>query len=222
MTLAVAARHLLRSQSSGVLATQSQKWPGYPYPSALPYACDATGAPLLLMSRLAEHTRNGLACPQVGFLISSTTDDVWEAARLTLLGELLPDPDPVGAARFLRYHPQAARYLELPDFGFYRLQVSHARHIAGFGAMGWLESASLLCSPPWPATEESRLLDWVAELAHAELCQKAGTHCSLAGVDAEGLDLHTASGCVRRPFGQTLRTTDELPQALSSLLEEWV
>src|SRR5690606_8106819 len=42
-------------------------------------------------------------------------------------------------ARYLRYMPQAATYFDTHDFTFYTLYITHARYIAGFGSMGWIE-----------------------------------------------------------------------------------
>ena len=41
-----------------MLSSHATKLPGYPYGSALPYATDHAGRPVLLISHLAEHTHN--------------------------------------------------------------------------------------------------------------------------------------------------------------------
>jgi len=55
------ARALLAAESVGVLSTVSVHRAGFPYGSVTPYALSARGAPLLLLSRLAAHTKNLLA-----------------------------------------------------------------------------------------------------------------------------------------------------------------
>ena len=42
-------------------------------------------------------------------------------------------------ARYLEWHPQAAAYFEMSDFGLYVLQPSTARFVGGFGEMGWVD-----------------------------------------------------------------------------------
>lgn len=52
--IADAARRLLEGRSEGVLATISLRRAGFPFASLAPYALSATGAPLLLLSGLAQ------------------------------------------------------------------------------------------------------------------------------------------------------------------------
>ena len=61
---AVAAKKLLREGRSGALATL-MAGSGDPYCSLVNMATAADGAPLLLISRLAVHTKNILADPRV-------------------------------------------------------------------------------------------------------------------------------------------------------------
>src|SRR5260370_40002458 len=52
------ARTLVHLAPSGTLGTLSRRHPGHPFVSAMPYAPDARGRPLVLISRLAMHTQN--------------------------------------------------------------------------------------------------------------------------------------------------------------------
>jgi hypothetical protein len=72
------ARRLVRKFASGVLATQSLKSPGYPYASALPFCTDQRGRVVVLISHLAEHTRNADLDPRSSFLVSPLTRDLQE------------------------------------------------------------------------------------------------------------------------------------------------
>jgi putative heme iron utilization protein len=56
-----AALQLLHGQHYATLATHSGQLAGYPYATVLPYVLDEQHRPLLLISALAEHTRNLLA-----------------------------------------------------------------------------------------------------------------------------------------------------------------
>ncbi|HEV2007255.1 MAG TPA: pyridoxamine 5'-phosphate oxidase family protein, partial [Burkholderiales bacterium] len=86
MNEGAAARRYLRSRRSGVLATISVKLDGYPFGSVVPFVLDHAACPVILISRLAEHTKNIGADPRVSLLVHDLTDDSQGAARVTLVG----------------------------------------------------------------------------------------------------------------------------------------
>jgi putative heme iron utilization protein len=138
-----AARALLAAESVGVLSTISVHRPGFPYGSVTPYALSADGAPLLLLSRLAAHTRNLIADPRAGLFVGdrSAAADPQAGARVSLLGQVRPlaDADVADArARYVARWPQAAAYFALGDFSLWRFAIEEARLIAGFGEIRWL------------------------------------------------------------------------------------
>jgi len=146
-----AARALLAAESVGVLSTISVHRPGFPYGSVTPYALSAHGQPLLLLSRLAAHTKNLLADPRASLFVGdrSAAEDPQAGARVSLLGRVSPLPaqgeadEPDARSRYLTVWPRAASYLALGDFSFWRLDVEEARLIAGFGEIRWLDGAAL-------------------------------------------------------------------------------
>ena len=138
-----AAQSLLAAESVGVLSTISVHRPGYPYGSVTPYALGDDGAPVLLLSRLAAHTRNLLADARAGLFVGDRTaaSDPQAGARVSLLGQVLPlaaDAIELGRARYLARWPQAAQYVALGDFTLWRFAIEEARLIAGFGEIRWL------------------------------------------------------------------------------------
>lgn len=142
------ARALLAAESVGVLSTISVHRPGFPYGSVTPYALSADGAPLLLLSRLAAHTKNLAADPRAGLFVGdrSAAEDPQAGARISLLGRASPVPDgdvPDARTRYLAAWPRAADYLALGDFFFWRLDIEEARLIAGFGEIRWLAGTDL-------------------------------------------------------------------------------
>ncbi|HMF43703.1 MAG TPA: pyridoxamine 5'-phosphate oxidase family protein [Polyangia bacterium] len=142
------ARALLAAESVGVLSTISVHRVGFPYGSVTPYALSVQGAPVLLLSRLAAHTKNLLADPRASLFVGdrSAAEDPQAGARISLLGRMapLPAPDePDARARYLKAWPRAADYLALGDFSFWRLDIEEARLIAGFGEIRWLDGAAL-------------------------------------------------------------------------------
>ncbi|HSH72937.1 MAG TPA: DUF2470 domain-containing protein [Methylophilaceae bacterium] len=140
MSLALEARQFLRSTRSGMLSTISSKFADYPFGSVAPFILDHDGNPVILISTIAEHTKNIIAHPKVSLLVFAGDEDLQAGSRLTLLGEakLLEKNDENLRARYLRYFPNAASYFDMHDFSFYRIEIVQARYIAGFGKMAWM------------------------------------------------------------------------------------
>ena len=140
MNLAQEALQFLRTTQSGILSTFSAKFEGYPFGSVAPFVLNHAGEPIILISTIAEHTKNIIANPKVSLLVFAGMDDLQANARLTLLGEavLADKEDAHLRARYLRYFPQAAGYFDMHDFHFYRIKITQVRYIAGFGKMGWM------------------------------------------------------------------------------------
>lgn len=186
--------HLLHTAAVGTLATHARQPEGFPYPSVLPFAPDPQHRPTILVSRLAEHTHNLHADPRAGFLAVDAPDgDVLGGQRVTLLGRFEPvDSSPELVRRYLRYHPDAERYLVLGDFTFWIMKLERLRYIGGFGAMGWLDGAELDWLPSLAASEEDAL---IAEFSH-RLGGAGGVE--LLGIDRYGADLKRNG--VRRRF----------------------
>src|SRR5436305_14899272 len=88
-----AARRLMRGCDHVALASSLA---GHPYVSLVASACEIDAIPLLLLSDLAQHTRNLMADPRVSLLLDATGDDPDRLAgpRLTLLDEAPPGDDP--------------------------------------------------------------------------------------------------------------------------------
>jgi heme oxygenase (biliverdin-IX-beta and delta-forming) len=137
---------LVAAERQGVLATISARLAGWPFASVAPYATTPQGEPLLLLSDLAEHTRNLRADPRASLLVqdSHAGEDPQAAARVTLLGTAEVAEDLAEAQeRYTAQHPQATQYLELKDFHLWVLRIREARFVNGFGDMGWLEGNRL-------------------------------------------------------------------------------
>src|SRR6201991_1203358 len=90
-----AAKKLLREGRSGALATL-MPGSGDPYCSLVNVATAADGAPLLLISTLAVHTKNLLADPRCSLMIDERKEgDPLQGGRVMLMGtaEKSDDPD---------------------------------------------------------------------------------------------------------------------------------
>src|SRR5437773_9809962 len=83
---AVAAKKLLREARSGALATL-MPGSGDPYCSLVNVATAADGSPVLLLSRLAVHTRNLATDPRASLMLAESREgDPLEGARVMLMG----------------------------------------------------------------------------------------------------------------------------------------
>lgn len=215
--------HLLHQTATGTLATHAREPLGFPYPTLLPFVPDARHRPVILVSRLAEHTRNLQDDSRAGFLVAQmSSDDVLNAPRMTLLGRFEPsgaeagvgaDFDPEALARrYLRYQPDAARYLALGDFTFWTMRVERLRYIGGFGAMGWLDGADLDTLDPLAADEEEALIRFF------ETHSKRRDGLALLGVDRYGADLGIDGVRTRYVFEAPQSDTQSLHAVIADCL----
>jgi putative heme iron utilization protein len=130
------ARSLLRRSRQGALATLMPD-SGDPYCSLVNVASDWDGSPILLISRLALHTRNILADPRVSLMLDERAEgDPLEGARIMLAGRA----EQAGGAdqlilrrRYLNAHPPAEVFVNFKDFSFFRIRPAAAHLVAGFG-----------------------------------------------------------------------------------------
>lgn len=144
-----AARRLIRKERHGVLSTISSKMNGWPFGSLTPYALDAGGEPIILLSGLAEHTRNLSEDPRVSLFIqdSDALDNPQTGARVTLLANAEPAPEDEReelGRLYLGHFPDSAGLFQLGDFNLYRLKLGRARFIGGFGQAAWLDAEDLM------------------------------------------------------------------------------
>src|ERR1700682_48495 len=139
------AKRLLREAGKGALATLSPG--GAPHASLVTIACAMDGAPILLLSRLARHTANVSADPRVSLLLEEeSARDPLEGARVSLSGTLSRTEDPAARRRFLARPPSAEAYAGFSDFGFWRMEMSGAHLVAGFGRIADLKAEDLSTS----------------------------------------------------------------------------
>lgn len=219
------ARRYLRRHQAGVLATLSKRLGGYPFGSVVPFILDHRAQPVVLVSRLAEHTKNMAADPRASLLVHDAAEDVQTAARLTLVGDAEPIADPAAiAARYLRRFPDAQGLLDLGDFTFWRLRTKFVRHIAGFGAIGSITPESF--APP-----ENRLAEAEDEIvAHMNAdhgdalrayCRHAGvvepSSATLVGIDCDGIDVRADGALVRIEFDAPVTNAGKAREALAAL-----
>jgi len=202
--LPLEARQFLRSTRTAILSTHSAKLEGYPFGSVAPFVLDHQCQPIILISSIAEHTKNIAANPKVSLLVFAGAEDLQANARLTLLGTahvINKNDDADLRARYLRYLPQASGYFDMHDFAFYRIQIETCRYIAGFGKMGWLSGSDLMTDMPADsqlASQEAHILNHM-NTDHADsliaYCRHVhgveATQATMLGIDCDGFDVAT-------------------------------
>lgn len=203
----IQARRLVRKFRDGALATQSLKFPGYPYVSALPFCTDQRGRIVVLISHLAEHTRNAESDGRAGFLVSPAGPQMQEQARVNQIGDIAPIDDPLVASRYLRFFPEAAQYLQIGGFRFFRIEPKSLRYIAGFGSIHTIAGESYL-APELPlAASEEDILDHMNH-DHAQNLREYCRHvhgvesstAEMAGIDCDGFDVRVDEKILRFEF----------------------
>jgi len=136
----------------GSLSTHSQKFPGFPFGSMMPYAADNFGRPIFFVSSMAMHTHNLRQDSRASLLITQpdVSGDPLGAARVTLLGEVNEAPADEVKDLYLSRYENAKYWQEYGDFAYYRLQVSSVYFIGGFGVMGWISAEDYRSASPDP------------------------------------------------------------------------
>ncbi|MBT6442835.1 MAG: DUF2470 domain-containing protein [Alphaproteobacteria bacterium] len=190
---------------------------GWPFASLVLVATDHDGAPLLLLSSLAEHTRALAEDSRCTLLFDGTfgQEDPLTGARLSLLGRAERSTDPVHKARFLSRHRSARQYVDFGDFSMFVVRAERAHLVAGFGQIAWLEQTALA---PGGAVGARRADGDLREaepriVAHmnadhadaldscaARLLGLAGEGWEMIGIDPEGFDLWRAGQIARLAF----------------------
>ena len=226
MNLARQARCLLREGHHAVLSTLSQALPGYPFGSVVPYVLDGEARPVVLLSRLAEHTRNISVDPRVSLIVMAAGADLQASARVTYLGRALPVEQPEAVERrYLRFFPAARDYRGQLDFEFFRIEPVSVRMIAGFAQAHWVSREAY--APPTcelAANEEPIIARLNGECADAlrVLARGAGareTPTELIGLDCDGFDLRAGEACRRFAFEHCVTSEGEARSAIARMAD---
>lgn len=225
------ARQVLRVAATGGLATLATD--GAPFSSLVTVATAPNGSPLLLISDLAVHTKNIKRDARASLLLvapGGEGGDPLAGARLSVVGTVARDEDANNHRRFLAQHPEAAGYARFKDFGFYRMTVTGAHLVAGFGRIVDLTAAELLTD----VSDCAGLIEAEAGAVehmnddHADALALYATRLlglpegdwRTTGTDPDGLDLRAGSLRGRLPFPQKARTGGDLRDILVHLVKE--
>jgi len=225
-----ASKKLMRESRSGALATL-MAGSGDPYCSLVNVATAVDGTPLLLISRLAIHTKNVLADARASLMLDERKEgDPLQGARVMLMGTVAKTESPDARRRYLAYQPEAEMFADFADFAFYELKLKGAHLVAGFGRIVDLTPADLLTDVSDAAAmveaETSAVEHMNAD--HADTCRLYATkllgapdgawHC--VGCDPEGLDLQAERAGLRLPFPQRVTEPGALRVMLKKLADQ--
>jgi putative heme iron utilization protein len=157
-TFAERARTLMYLGRVGSLSTLSRKQPGYPFGSVMPYGLDEHANPVFLISTMAMHTQNLQADPRSSLLVTQldSIGDPLGASRVTLLGNILPLPEPqIAEARklYLERYANSKYWVDFDDFSFYGMDVVDVYYVGGFGVMGWVSASEYFSAKPDPLAD---------------------------------------------------------------------
>lgn len=224
-------RRLLRSALKGALATLDRS-SGHPYASLVTVATDAAGEPLLLISRLALHTRNLEQDARASLLVDASGEDGDPLAggRVSVVGRaerIEPGADAAERRRFLARHPAAEGYAGFADFSFWRLVVERAHYVGGFGRIVPLAREDVVLDLAGRdrllAAEDEILAHMNADHADAlalyatRLLGAAPGDWRMTGIDPEGLDLVAGGRSLRLDFDAPIAAPAEARIALAAL-----
>lgn len=225
-------RSLLGRSRHGALATL-MAGSGDPYCSLVNVASLPDGTPILLISRLALHTKNILNDTRASLMLDERAPgDPLEGARIMLAGtaeEAEGDDVAMLRRRYLAAHPSAEEFVGFRDFSFFRIRPSGVHLVAGFGRIVDLAPGDFLTDLSGAESLIESEPDIVAHMNadHADTmnlyavkllgAEEGAWRCT--GCDPEGLDMQDGSRTLRLEFPQRIVTPGALRQALKELAD---
>jgi putative heme iron utilization protein len=227
------ARSLLRRRRQGALATL-MAGSGDPYCSLVNVASHADGSPILLISRLALHTRNILGDSRVSLMLDERAEgDPLEGARIMLAGraeEVSGDHAAILRRRYLNAHPSAEAFVNFRDFSFFKIRPAGAHLVAGFGRIVDLKPDQLLTdiSDAGALLEaEQGAIDHInadhrdaTNLYATRLLGAETADWRCTGCDPDGIDMQAGATTLRLDFPERVTSPGELRKMLVKLADQ--
>lgn len=226
------AKSLLRRSRQGALATLLPG-SGDPYCSLVNLASHPDGSPILLISRLAVHTKNILADSRVSLMLDErAAGDPLEGARIMLSGraEQAEDERDLLQWRYLNAHPAAEVFVSFKDFAFFRIRPAGAHLVAGFGRIVDLKPEQFLTdlagAEDLLAAEEGAVEHMNADhrdamgLYATRLLGAPAGDWRCTGCDPEGIDMQDGQTALRLDFPERVADGTALRKMLVRLVGE--
>jgi putative heme iron utilization protein len=227
------ARSLLRRSRQGALATLVPG-SGDPYCSLVNVASHPDGSPILLISRLALHTRNILGDSRVSLMLDErAAGDPLEGSRIMLAGraeEARGDQIALLRRRYLNAHPSAEAFVNFKDFAFFRIHPTGAHLVAGFGRIVDLKPEQFLTDMAGaealleaePGAVEHMNADHrdAMSLYATKLLGAEAADWTCTGCDPDGMDMQAGTATLRLDFPERVTSGTELRKMLVRLAGE--
>ena len=227
------ARSLLRRSRQGALATL-MAGSGDPYCSLVNVASHADGSPILLISRLAVHTRNILGDSRVSLMLDERAGgDALEGSRIMLGGraeEAAASELQILRRRYLSAHPSAEVFVNFKDFSFFRIRPSGMHLVAGFGRIVDLtpgqfltdisDAGALLEAEPGAIEHMNADHREAMNLYATRLLGAEAADWRCTGCDPDGIDLQAGVTTLRLDFPERVTAPAELRKMLVRLANE--
>ena len=164
--------------------------------------------------------QNVQADPRASLLVTQPDagGDPLGASRVTLIGNVLPVPQPeVAKARklYLERYVNSKYWVDFEDFSFYRMEVVDVYYVGGFGVMGWVSA------PDYAGGEPDPLADTAAGIIQHMNADHADSLVLLVrtftGIESEEA---TMTSVDRLGFHVRLKTRDGMRGARIAFLRE--
>jgi putative heme iron utilization protein len=200
---------------------------GQPFASLVTPACMPDGSLLLLLSRLAEHTRHLMADPRCSVMVcgAAMSENPQTMPRVTISGVAEVVEDKALKARFLAVHPYASLYSDFGDFATWRIAPAGGLLVGGFARAFRLKAVDLT---PDAAAVTAVLAAEPGILAH---CNR--DHSSALGViagseanwqmvtaDVDGFDLALGDSVVRFAWSSPVKDVGDIRRELVRMAKE--
>ena len=206
--------------------------PGYPFGSVAPYILDANCQPVILISTIAQHTKNILFDNKVSLVVTEgNADDLQTAGRVTYIGDAgkLGDENNDAMERYYEYFPQSRGYHKTHDFDFYTIDLQYLRYIGGFGEIFWVDKENFILPNPFSLEQERGMLRHMNK-DHADAIRH---YCDLydielpgnqdpvmVGIDSEGFHIRLGKCIHRINFRNPVNTGENARKALVEMARQ--
>jgi putative heme iron utilization protein len=223
------AKRLVREARIGALATLLSD--GAPFVSLVTTATLPDGSPLLLLSRLARHSANIANDPRVSLLLAEDrAGGPLEGTRVSISGKIARTENSSARRRFLARHSSAVAYAKFADFGFWRIEISNAHLISGFGRIVDLKAGelqtdlndaeNLLAAEEGAVDHMNRDHRDAVELYATRLLGASSGSWRITSLDPEGCDLMLGNQVRRLEFPNRITSSDTLRKTIVALVEK--
>ena len=229
---AFTVRKFLKTQRNGILSTMSQEVEQFPYGSVCPYMLDHQGRPVILISTMAEHTKNINANEKVCLTVmDEAVMPRLEGARVSFMGkaEKIKSPEEIAhiGKRYLRFFPEAQSYFQAHGFDYYRINPKRIRYIEGFGKIYWVEAKDLLLEGAGLVGAEERIIEHMNKDHQDSLVQFCRHYhkqtCKdpkMIAVDSEGFSVRSEKGDLYFSFSKECTSAEQVRAEMVRMVKE--